>query len=265
MSAGDLDCSERCLISSQRWIRKRRSARSSSSDAPSAAVRTMNPPEASPRSLSEDPLQALALFVGGDLAADADVGDGGHEDQEAAGQRDVGGDARALLGDGLLGDLDQDLLAGLEQVADDGQVGGLRGAARGPPRRLPPRSPCGARSPRRPRPPRSRRSRAGRRAPPLRAAFASALPLPRLRSSILFVAVLVVEVQLDVVVEVRFLQHLAQFAGANLRLELFLFLVVVQIVFVVAAVVMTRSIRLPRPRSSPLPRRPEPGAKRTLP
>ena len=38
------------MISSQRCIRKRRSARSSSSDAPSAAVRTMNPPEASPRS-----------------------------------------------------------------------------------------------------------------------------------------------------------------------------------------------------------------------
>ncbi len=37
-------------MSFHRFIRKRRSARSSSSDAPSAAVRTMNPPEASPRS-----------------------------------------------------------------------------------------------------------------------------------------------------------------------------------------------------------------------
>ena len=63
--------------------------------------------------VDENALEAMALFVGGDLAADADVGDGGHEDQEAAGERDVRGDARALLGDGLLGDLDQDLLAGL--------------------------------------------------------------------------------------------------------------------------------------------------------
>ena len=39
------------------------------------------------------------------------------------------GDARALLGDGLLGDLHQNLLPGLEQVADGGQVGGLHGVA----------------------------------------------------------------------------------------------------------------------------------------
>ncbi len=90
----------------------------------------MNPPEASPRSLDENPLEALALFVGGDLAADADVRNGRHEDQEASGQSDVAGDARALLGDGLLGDLDQNLLARLQQVADDGQIGSLRGAAR---------------------------------------------------------------------------------------------------------------------------------------
>ncbi len=50
---------------------------------------------------------------------------GRHEDQEAAGQRDVAGDARALLGDGLLRDLYQDLLPLLQQVADDGQVGNL--------------------------------------------------------------------------------------------------------------------------------------------
>ncbi len=39
------------------------------------------------------------------------------------------GDARALLGDGLLGDLHQNLLPGLQQVADGGQVGGLHGGA----------------------------------------------------------------------------------------------------------------------------------------
>ncbi len=81
--------------------------------------------------VDENALEALALLVRGDFAADADVGDGGHEDQEAAGEGDVRSDARALLGDGFLGDLDQNLLAGLEQVADDGQIGGLHGAARG--------------------------------------------------------------------------------------------------------------------------------------
>src|ERR1035437_1086912 len=79
----------------------------------------------------QDALEALALCVGLDLAADADVGDGGHEDQEPSRQGDVRGDAGTLLGDGLLGNLDQNLLPGLEQVADDGQVGGLHGAARG--------------------------------------------------------------------------------------------------------------------------------------
>ncbi len=81
--------------------------------------------------VNQNALEALALLVRGDFAADADVGDGGHEDQEAAGEGDMRGDAGALLGDGLLGDLDQNLLAGLEQVADDGQIGGLHGAARG--------------------------------------------------------------------------------------------------------------------------------------
>ena len=81
--------------------------------------------------MDQNPLEALTLVVGGDLAAYADVGDGGHEDQKASGEGDVRGDAGALLGDGLLGDLNEDLLAGLEQIADDGQVRGLGGAARG--------------------------------------------------------------------------------------------------------------------------------------
>ena len=70
-------------------------------------------------------LQALALFVGGDFTGDADVVDRGHEDQEAAGQRDVAGDARTFAGDGLLGNLDQNFLPLLQQLADDGQVRGL--------------------------------------------------------------------------------------------------------------------------------------------
>src|ERR1039457_6435027 len=48
-------------------------------------------------------LQAAAFAIGLDLARDPGVVDGGHEHQEPAGQRDVRGDAGALLGDGLLG------------------------------------------------------------------------------------------------------------------------------------------------------------------
>ena len=105
------------------------SARRSSSLAPSAAVRTMKPPEAVRPLADQNALQPLALFVGRDLARDADVVDRRHVDQEASRQRDVAGDARALLADGLLGNLDQNLLAFLQQVADGGQVGGLHGSA----------------------------------------------------------------------------------------------------------------------------------------
>ena len=180
----------------------------------------------------QNPLEAMALFVGGDLAADAHVRDRRHEDQEAAGQRDVAGDARALLGDGLLGDLNQDLLAGLQQVADDGQVGGLHGAARGSAAAVA-LLPCGSAA---------TASAAAAIAALLRLALAAGggglafggrlLPL-RLRRRRIFVvlAALVVEVQLDAVVEVGFLQHFAQVAGANLRGQRLLF-VVVQVVLV---------------------------------
>ena len=89
----------------------------------------MKPPEASPFSEMKNLLEAAAFGVGLDLAGDAGVVDGGHEDQEAAGQGDVRGDACALLGDGLLGDLAEDLLTGLEQVRDGGEVGALHGLA----------------------------------------------------------------------------------------------------------------------------------------
>ena len=49
--------------------------------------------------------------------------------QETARQGDVRGDARTLLGDGLLGDLNKNFLAGLQQVRDDWQIRGLRCAA----------------------------------------------------------------------------------------------------------------------------------------
>ena len=65
-----------------------------------------------------DALQPLALFFGSNLARNAGVIHRRHVDQEAARQRDVAGDARAFLADRLLGNLDQDFLAFLQQVAD---------------------------------------------------------------------------------------------------------------------------------------------------
>ncbi len=55
-----------------------------------------------------------------------------HENQKAPRQRDVAGDARALLGDGLLGNLHQDLLPRLQQIGNDRQVRGLRRTPRRP-------------------------------------------------------------------------------------------------------------------------------------
>ena len=72
--------------------------------------------------MQQNPLQAMALLVRGNLAAHAHVRHCRHEHQEAPRQRDVAGDARALLGDRLLGNLHQDLLAGLQQIGDDRQV-----------------------------------------------------------------------------------------------------------------------------------------------
>ncbi len=56
----------------------------------------------------------------------------------------------------------------------------------------------------------------------------------------LVLAVLFVEVQLDAVIEMRFLQHFAQFAGANLRGQR-LFFVIVQVVLVGLVVARMRS------------------------
>ena len=50
---------------------------------------------------------------------------GRHEDQEAARERNVAGDARTLLGNRLLGNLHQDFLPLLQQFTDDRQVAGL--------------------------------------------------------------------------------------------------------------------------------------------
>src|ERR1035437_5973356 len=72
----------------------------------------------------------LPLFVRGNLAAHADVTHRGHEDQEPPGQSNVAGDAGALLGDGLLGNLHQNLLARFQQITNDRQIRRLHRAPR---------------------------------------------------------------------------------------------------------------------------------------
>ena len=89
---------------------------SSSSEAPSAAVRTMTP-ASSGQAVLEDPLEAVAFDVG-QLAGDAGHGTAGHVHEVAAGQRDLAGEAGALVADRVLGDLDQHGVAGLQRVLD---------------------------------------------------------------------------------------------------------------------------------------------------
>src|SRR5580658_274499 len=201
--------------------------------------------------VNENALEALALFVGVDLAADAHVRHSRHEDQEAAGQSDVAGDAGALLGDGLLGDLDQDLLAGLEQVGDDGQIGGLRGAARGSAATIAGAmtsisaafsSAAFATT--------SATSAAAAIATRLRLTVGCGLSFCRNSPFFFFVLFfvfgdgLVVEVELNAMVEVGFLQHLAKCAGANLRLQGFFFVLVQILLVVLMRVPMQRRIDL---------------------
>ena len=80
--------------------------------------------------VDKNPFQALSFFIRRNLAAHSDVRDRGHEDQKAARQGDMRSNARALLGDRLLGNLNQNLLARFQQIADDRQVGGLHRPAR---------------------------------------------------------------------------------------------------------------------------------------
>ena len=68
--------------------------------------------------LADDAAQPAALFARLDLARDADVIDRRHEDQEAPGHRDVRREAGALGAERLLDDLDENLLAFLEEVFD---------------------------------------------------------------------------------------------------------------------------------------------------
>ena len=96
-------------MSSQRALSRSTSLVSSSSLAPSAAVRTMTPAESGTISLSS--VLRRLRSVSGELAGDAAGGAVGHVDQEPAGQADLAGQPGALVADGVLGDLHQDRLA----------------------------------------------------------------------------------------------------------------------------------------------------------
>src|ERR1700733_12503520 len=65
-----------------------------------------------------DALQPLPLFIRSNLSRHPGMVHGRHVDQEPPRQRDVTRDARAFLADGLLGNLYQDFLAFLQQIAD---------------------------------------------------------------------------------------------------------------------------------------------------
>src|SRR6266852_6196877 len=65
---------------------------------------------------ANQPPQARAIFGGRDFARYTDVVDGRHIHKEAPGQRDVAGDTRAFLAERLLGDLDDNVLAGLQHL-----------------------------------------------------------------------------------------------------------------------------------------------------
>src|SRR5262249_20118798 len=63
---------------------------------------------------------------GDDFARDAGVIESRHVYKVATGERDVAGDARAFLAQGLLGDLNDDFLALLEHVGDERHAARLR-------------------------------------------------------------------------------------------------------------------------------------------
>jgi hypothetical protein len=194
--------------------------------------------------VDENPLQALALLVGGNFAAHANVAHRGHEDQEASRQRDVAGDAGALLGDGLLGNLDQNLLSGLQQVADDGQVGGLHGPARrATAAAVALALACGRAA--------ATASSAVARLLGRALAFDGCGLVRRVRlifvlfvvECVFLVAILAFEFQLDFVVEMGLLQHFAQGAGANLVGQRLLF-IVFKVVLIRLVTMVTRRVEL---------------------
>jgi hypothetical protein len=123
MSAGQRPDSERFTTSFQSLIRNSMSDFSSFSETFSATVRTMNP-EPGRAHRFDDVAQPAALAIRGDAPGDPDVVDRRHEHQVAPRQRDVARGPRALGADGLLRDLDDDLLTFLEEVLDARAAGG---------------------------------------------------------------------------------------------------------------------------------------------
>ena len=94
------------------------SAAISSSVRPSPAVRTINPPRGADTMRLQNSLQPVPFFIARDLARNAQVIDARHVDHVASRQRDVRSDARALLAQRLFGNLNDDFLAGLQQIGD---------------------------------------------------------------------------------------------------------------------------------------------------
>ena len=90
----------------------------SSSVRPSAAVRVMKPPTGPGRLPCRMRFSRRRSSSLRDFARHAHVFERRHVDHVASRQRDVRGDARALLAQRLLGDLNDDLLAFLQQIGD---------------------------------------------------------------------------------------------------------------------------------------------------
>src|SRR5262249_56321107 len=111
--------------------------------------------------LVEDLAQPAAVVVVGDLARDADAVEPGHQDEVAPGDADVGAQGRPLGAQPFLDDLDDDLLAALEDVLDErlgpavaGAVAARPAAAAGAAPAPPPPLPAPAAGPPPPAPPR---------------------------------------------------------------------------------------------------------------
>ena len=68
---------------------------------------------------TDEAAKPRAVFGGDNFARYPGVMDRGHVDQEAARQSDVAGDPRTLFAQGLLGDLNDDVLAGLEHFGNE--------------------------------------------------------------------------------------------------------------------------------------------------
>src|SRR5438105_15192365 len=73
--------------------------------------------------------QLGALLTGFDLPRDSDLGREWHVDQESAGERDLGGDARSLGANGFFDDLDELGLPALQLVGDVGRLAPARTTA----------------------------------------------------------------------------------------------------------------------------------------